>query len=86
MSGDEQMQALYQKNDRVRVSKEAVTSTPMPSYVGTIRDVIPIYGDQTIGYAIVLDDDPRATRTWFFLQNQLKALVAGRGNGAVDER
>jgi hypothetical protein len=75
--------ALYQKGDRLRVNKDVATPTTLPSYVGTVQDVVPCYGDETFGYTMVLDDDPRATRTWFFLQEQLSAVRVQRTKGSV---
>jgi hypothetical protein len=82
MSQDDRTQALYQKDDRVRVSTQVVTSAALPSYVGTIRKVVPSYADQSVGYEIALDKDSRATRTWFFLQDELKPVAASRKTGS----
>jgi hypothetical protein len=48
----------------------------MPSDIGTVREVIPCYGDNTVGYNIQMDSDVRASRVWFFLEHQLLPLPA----------
>lgn len=67
----------YQEGDRVRVNKQVSTIPALPSYTGTIKEVIQIYSDNAIGYNVSLDDDPRSTRVWFFLQDQLTATQRG---------
>lgn len=61
----------YQPGDRVRVSKDVTTLPPLPGHVGIVKEIIASYADNTIGYNISLDDDPRPSRVWFFLQDQL---------------
>ena len=51
---------------------QGACAVPAPAlYVGTIRQIIPSYVDNSIGYNVSLDDDPRPNRLWFFLQAQL---------------
>ena len=69
----------YQVGRRVRVHKDITTIPPLPGYVGTVKEVIPIYADNTIGYNLLLEDDPRPSRVWFFLQNQLTDASATEG-------
>lgn len=57
--------------DRVQIDRSIQTMPALPSYVGTIRQIIPSYVDNSIGYNVSLDDDPRPNRLWFFLQAQL---------------
>jgi len=64
----------YQLGDRVRVDEDVTTMPALPTYVGTVREVIPSYVDKTIGYNLALDDDPRPSRVWFFLQHQLTLI------------
>ena len=61
----------YQPGDHVRVDKAVTTVPALPGYVGIVKEVVPCYADQTIGYNLTLDDDPRPGRVWFFLQHQL---------------
>lgn len=61
----------YQVGRRVRVHKDITTIPPLPGYIGTVKEVIPIYADNTIGYNLLLEGDPRPSRVWFFLQDQL---------------
>ena len=61
----------YQIGDRVRVDKNVMTMPALPTYVGVVREVIPSYVDKATGYNLALDDDPRPSRLWFFLQHQL---------------
>lgn len=68
----QQILPQYQEGDRVRVDKDVATPTALPGYVGIIKEVVPSYGDNTVGYNISLVDDPRPGRVWFFLQHQLK--------------
>jgi hypothetical protein len=76
------MAPRYQLGDRVRVSKAVSTTPALPGYVGVVQEVIPCYADQTTGYNLVLDDDPRPGRTWFFFQHQLRrASPAHRTEG-----
>jgi signal peptidase I len=65
------MMPHYQHGDRVRVDKAVTTVPALPGYVGIVKEVIPSYADQTIGYNLSLDGDPRPERVWFFFQNQL---------------
>ena len=66
-----QMMPHYKLGDRVRVDKNVTTTLALPGYVGVVKEVIPSYADKTIGYNLALDNDPRPTRVWFFLQDQL---------------
>ena len=61
----------YQLGDRVRVDKDVTTTPALPGYVGIVKEVITSYADNTVGYNLVLEDDPRPSRVWFFLQHQL---------------
>jgi hypothetical protein len=61
----------YQIGDRVCVDKHVTTMPALPSYIGTVKDVILSYTDKTIGYNLTLDNDPRPKRVWYFLQHQL---------------
>lgn len=70
----------YQQGDRVRVDKSIVTIPAMPAYTGLVKEVIFCYTDNTIGYNLSLEDDPRPGRVWFFLQHQLRRV---RGSKAV---
>ncbi|HEU5015620.1 MAG TPA: hypothetical protein VFT66_24065 [Roseiflexaceae bacterium] len=70
------MVAAYQTGDRIRVRTDVTTPIPMPSDIGTVREVIPCYGDNTVGYNIQMDSDVRASRVWFFLEHQLLPLPA----------
>ena len=55
----------YQPGDRVRVDKAVTTVPAQPGYVGTVREVIPCYADETIGYNVSVEDDPHTERVWF---------------------
>ena len=61
----------YQIGARVRVDKDVTTMPALPAYVGIVKEIIPSYVDNTIGYNLALEDDPRPRRLWFFLQQQL---------------
>jgi hypothetical protein len=61
----------YQIGARVRVDKGVTTMPALPAYVGIVKEIIPSYVDNTIGYNLALEDDPRPRRLWFFLQQQL---------------
>jgi hypothetical protein len=65
------MSPHYQPGDRVRVDKAVTTMPALPGHVGIVKEVIPSYADETIGYNLTLEDDPRPSRVWFFLQHQL---------------
>jgi hypothetical protein len=71
--------ARYQIGDRVRIDNAVQTTAVLPGYVGTIKEVIPNYADKTIGYNLLLENDPRPGRVWFFLQEQLKPASSGVG-------
>lgn len=64
--------ARYQAGDRVQIDKSVKTTAALPGYVGLVKEVIPNYADNTIGYNLALENDPRPSRVWFFLQEQLK--------------
>lgn len=64
---------LYAVGECVRVLKSVTTLPPLPSYVGTVREVVFNYTDKTIGYNLSLTDDPRPNRVWFFFQHQLRS-------------
>jgi len=61
----------YQKGDRVRIDKDITTLPALPTYIGTVKEVIVDYTDKTIGYNLSVEEDPRPRRVWFFLQDQL---------------
>ena len=61
----------YQIGARVRVNKDVTTMPALPAYVGIVKEIIPSFVDNTIGYNLALEDDPRPKRLWFFLQQQL---------------
>ena len=65
------MMPHYQLGDRVRVDQEVTTLPALPGHVGIVKEVIPSYADNTIGYNLALEGDPRPDRIWFFLQHQL---------------
>ena len=69
--------AQYQPGDRVHIDKSVQTTAALPGYIGLVKEVIPNYGDNTIGYNLALENDPRPGRVWFFLQEQLKPASAG---------
>jgi len=58
----------------VRVNKDVTTTSPLPGYVGTIREIVQCYTDNSIGYNLRLDDDPRTSRIWFFYHHQLTSV------------
>ncbi len=62
----------YQTGDRVHVDNDVQTTAALPGYVGIVKEVISNYPDKTIGYNLSLENDPRPSRVWFFLQSQLK--------------
>ena len=64
----------YQKGDLVRIDKDIVTVPAMSAYTGMIKEVVFCYTDNTIGYNVLLEDDPRPGRVWFFLQDQLRRV------------
>jgi len=64
----------YQKGDLVRIDKDIVTVPAMSAYIGMIKEVVFCYTDKTIGYNVLLEDDPRPGRVWFFLQDQLRRV------------
>jgi hypothetical protein len=61
----------YQLGDRVRIDKAVTTMPTLPGYVGVVKEIIPVYADNTTGYNLALENDPRPSRVWFFLQHQL---------------
>jgi hypothetical protein len=61
----------YQPGDRVHIDKDVTTIPVLPGYVGIVKEVITSYADNTIGYNLTLEEDPRPSRVWFFLQHQL---------------
>lgn len=67
------MKPLFQIGDHVTIDRSIQTMPALPSYAGTVRQIIPSYVDNSIGYNLSLDDDPRPNRLWFFLQAQLTA-------------
>ena len=67
----EDMTPRFRVGDRVQIDRSIQTMPALPSYAGTIRQIIPSYVDNSIGYNVSLDDDPRPNRLWFFLQAQL---------------
>lgn len=64
--------AGYSIGECVRVLKSVTTLPPLPSYVGTVKEVVGCYTDKTVGYTLSLTDDPRPERVWFFFQHQLR--------------
>jgi hypothetical protein len=62
----------YRPGDRVRVDSAVATTPALPGYVGIVKEVVASYADNTIGYNVSLEDDPRSARIWFFLQDQLR--------------
>jgi hypothetical protein len=62
----------YRPGDRVRVDSDVTTTPVLPGHVGIVKEVILDYAADTIGYNISLEDDPRPSRIWYFLQGQLK--------------
>lgn len=62
----------YQPGDRLRVNGDVTTMPALPGYIGIVKEVVHNHADKTIGYNLTLEDDPRTTRVWFFLQDQLK--------------
>ena len=65
----------YQTGDRIQVRSDVTTPMPMPGNVGTVREVVPCYGDNTVGYNVKIDGDSRSSRVWFFYQHQLLPLL-----------
>lgn len=65
------MVAAYQTGDRIQVRSNVTTPIPMPGDIGTVREVVTCYGDNTVGYNIQIDGDTRLSRVWFFLEHQL---------------
>ena len=65
------MSPQYQLGDRVRVDKGVTTLPALPGYIGVVKEIIPSYADKTIGYNVTLEDDPRPSRVWYFLHEQL---------------
>lgn len=68
----------YQCGDRVRIDKEITTIPPLPGRVGIVKEVVPCYADKTTGYNLVVENDPRSDRVWFFYQHQLKRVPRRR--------
>jgi hypothetical protein len=68
------LSTTYTVGECVRVLKSVTMIPPMPSYVGTVKEVVFNYTDKTVGYTVSLDDDPRPNRVWFFLQDQLRSV------------
>lgn len=68
------MAAAYQPGDRVQVQTTVITPIPVPGTIGTVREVVPCYADNTVGYNIQIDGDVRSSRVWFFLEHQLLPL------------
>jgi hypothetical protein len=66
----------YQPGARVRVDKDVTTLPALPGYIGIVREVIPSYADQTIGYNLAIEGDPRPDRIWFFFQHQLTPVYS----------
>jgi hypothetical protein len=62
----------YAIGECVRILKSVTTLPPLPSHVGTVKEVVVCYTDKTVGYALSLTDDPRPERVWFFFQHQLR--------------
>ena len=62
----------YQPGDRVRVDSEVTTTPALPGYVGVVKEVVPSYADKAIGYNVLIDNDPRSGRIWFFWEEQLR--------------
>ena len=62
----------FQPGDRVRIDSDVTTTPALPGHIGTVKEVILNYADKTIGYNTALEDDPRPSRVWYFLQEQLK--------------
>ena len=61
----------YRPGDRMRISEEVKTLPPLPGYIGIIKEIIPSYGERTVGYNVTIEDDPRRSRIWYFLHDQL---------------
>ena len=74
----EPMVAAYQVGDRVQIHSDVTTPLPLPGNVGTVREVVPCYGDNTVGYNVHIDDDARPNRVWFFLEQQVTPVAAAR--------
>lgn len=70
------MVAAYQPGDRIQIRSDVTTPVPMPGDVGTVREIIPCYGDNTVGYHVQIDGDARSSRVWFFLEHQLLPFSA----------
>ena len=64
---------MYTVGECVRVLKSVTMTPPLPSYVGTVKEVVFNYTDKTIGYTVSLVDDPRPNRIWFFFEHQLRS-------------
>jgi len=62
---------LYRPGDRVRISQDIQTLPPLPGYTGIVKEVIPGYDDRMVGYNVSIEDDPRRSRIWYFLHDQL---------------
>ena len=62
----------YQPGDRVRVDREVATTPALPGYVGVAKEVVPSYADKAIGYNLLIENDPRKSRVWFFWEDQLR--------------
>jgi hypothetical protein len=82
MTGKTPPSQRYEQGDRVHVDKAIVTIPAMPAYIGLVKEVIFCYTDNTIGYNLSLEDDPRPGRVWFFLQHQLRRARGGKGVAA----
>lgn len=74
----------YQHGDRVRVDKTVTTIPPLPGRIGIVKEVVPCYGDKTVGYNLTLEGDPRADRVWFFFQHQLTRARRRRTSSELD--
>ena len=55
-----------------RVDREVATTPALPGYVGVVKEVVPSYADKAIGYNVLIDNDPRSGRIWFFWEEQLR--------------
>jgi hypothetical protein len=66
-----QQPETYRLGDRVRISEDVKTLPPLPGHTGVVKEIIPSYDERTVGYNVSIDDDPRRSRIWYFLHEQL---------------